>query len=116
MVRLRCIEARAWSHLRDTAETARAIRAAHDARDRANGGDDLHDGIGGEFSFDQARQARCNGSAYLELGHATEDGSRSTPKPTPISPVPTCWRANSMGRRRRSPPSLPSPQSIESKA
>jgi tetratricopeptide (TPR) repeat protein len=70
MVRLRCIEARAWSHLRDTAETARAIRAAHDARDRANGGDDLHDGIGGEFSFDQARQARCNGSAYLELGDA----------------------------------------------
>jgi len=70
IVRLRCIEARGWSHLRDTAETARAIRAAHDARDRANLADELHDGIGGEFSFDQARQARCNGSAYLELGDA----------------------------------------------
>lgn|SRR5574341_684576 len=69
-VRLRCIEARAWSHLGDTTETARAIRAAHDARDQADGGDELHDAIGGEFSFDQARQARCNGSAYLELGDA----------------------------------------------
>ncbi len=70
LVRLRCIEARAWSHLGDTTETARAIGAAHDARDQGNGSDELHDGIGGEFSFDEARQARCNGSAYLELGDA----------------------------------------------
>jgi tetratricopeptide (TPR) repeat protein len=70
MVRLCCIEARAWSHLGDTTETARAIGAAHDARDQGNGSDELHDGIGGEFSFDEARQARCNGSAYLELGDA----------------------------------------------
>jgi tetratricopeptide (TPR) repeat protein len=69
MVRLRCIEARAWSHLGDADETTRAIAAAHDARDQASS-DELHDGIGGEFSFDEARQARCNGSAYLELGDA----------------------------------------------
>src|SRR6266540_2104680 len=70
MVRLRCIEARAFFHHRAATETARAIGAAHDARDQGNGSDELHDGIGGEFSFDEARQARCNGSAYLELGDA----------------------------------------------
>jgi hypothetical protein len=70
LVRLRCIEARAWAHLGDLTETTRAIRAAQDARERASGPDDLHDGIGGEFGFDDARQARCNGSAYLELGAA----------------------------------------------
>ena len=70
LVRLRCIEARAWAHLGDRAETTRAIQAAQDAREQAPGRDDLHDGIAGEFGFDQARQARCNGSAYLELGAA----------------------------------------------
>jgi tetratricopeptide (TPR) repeat protein len=69
LVRLRCIEARAWSHLGDLDETNRAVHAAQDAREYA-GGDDLHDGIGGEFGFERARQARCNGSAYLELGEA----------------------------------------------
>jgi tetratricopeptide (TPR) repeat protein len=70
LVRLRCIEARAWAHLGDLAETTRAIQAAQDAREHAHKRDDLHDGIAGEFGFDQARQARCNGSAYLELGAA----------------------------------------------
>jgi tetratricopeptide (TPR) repeat protein len=70
LVRLRCIEARAWAHLGDLDETARAIQAAQNARQQASGRDDLHDGIGGEFGFDEARQARCNGSAYLELGAA----------------------------------------------
>jgi hypothetical protein len=70
LVRLRCIEARAWAHLGDLTETTRAIRAAQDAREHAPSPDDLHDGIGGEFGFDDARQARCNGSAYLELGAA----------------------------------------------
>jgi tetratricopeptide (TPR) repeat protein len=69
LVRLRCVEARAWSHLGDAGQTARAIGAAWDARDQA-GHDDLHDEIGGEFSFDEARQARCNGSAYVTLGDA----------------------------------------------
>jgi hypothetical protein len=70
LVRLRCIEARAWAHLGDLTETTRAIRAALDAREHASRHDDLHDEIGGEFGFDEARQARCNGSAYLELGTA----------------------------------------------
>lgn len=70
LVRLRCIEARAWSHLGDASQTIRAITAAHDAREQAKGVDDLHDGIGGEFTFGEARQARCNGSAYVELGAA----------------------------------------------
>jgi hypothetical protein len=70
LVRLRCIEARAWAHLADLTETTRAIQAAQDAREHARERDDLHDGIAGEFGFDEARQARCNGSAYLELGAA----------------------------------------------
>jgi tetratricopeptide (TPR) repeat protein len=70
LVRLRCIEARAWAHLGDLTETTRAIQAAQDAREHARERDDLHDGIAGEFGFDQARQARCNGSAYLDLGAA----------------------------------------------
>jgi tetratricopeptide (TPR) repeat protein len=69
LVRLRCVEARAWSHLGDAGQTAQAIGAAWDARDQA-GHNDLHDEIGGEFSFDEARQARCNGSAYVMLGDA----------------------------------------------
>ncbi len=70
LVRLRCIEARAWSHLGDASQTVRAITAAHVAREQASGVDDLHDAIGGEFTFDEARQGRCNGSAYVELGAA----------------------------------------------
>jgi tetratricopeptide (TPR) repeat protein len=70
LVRLRCIEARAWAHLGDLTETTRAIQAAQDAREHARERDDLHDEIAGEFGFDEARQARCNGSAYLELGAA----------------------------------------------
>lgn len=70
MVRLHCIEARALSHLGDASETERAIGAAHDARAAADGRGDPHDEIGGEFSFDEARQARCNGSAYVTLGDA----------------------------------------------
>jgi tetratricopeptide (TPR) repeat protein len=69
MVRLRCIEARAWSHLGDAHETVRAIGAAWEARGQASD-DDLHDEVGGEFSFDEARQARCNGTAYVMLGDA----------------------------------------------
>jgi len=77
MVRLHCIEARALSHLGDASETTRAIGAANDARAAADGSDDLHDEIGGEFSFDEARQARCNGSAYVALGDA-ESAIRAT--------------------------------------
>jgi hypothetical protein len=77
LVRLRCIEARAWAHLADLTETTRAIQAAQDAREHARERDDLHDGIAGEFGFDEARQARCNGSAFLELG-ATEPAIAET--------------------------------------
>jgi len=68
LVRVLCIEARAWSHLRNGDEAKGAMRAAHDAWARGDRADELHDEIGGEFSFDAARQAFCNGSAFVELG------------------------------------------------
>jgi tetratricopeptide (TPR) repeat protein len=77
LVRVLCIEARAWSHLGNGGATARAIGAAHDAWDRSDRRDELHDEIRGEFSFDAARQAFCNGSAYVQLG-AAESALRET--------------------------------------
>jgi tetratricopeptide (TPR) repeat protein len=68
LVRACCIEGRAWSHLGNRRGVEAAIAAAKDAREHGTGRDDLHDGIGGEFAFGPARQARCQGSAYLQLG------------------------------------------------
>ncbi|HEV2373357.1 MAG TPA: hypothetical protein VGS19_14430, partial [Streptosporangiaceae bacterium] len=68
MVRLRCIEARAWAHQGRAREAERAIAGAETARDQADGCDELHDRIGGQFGFDAARQARCHATAYLQLG------------------------------------------------
>lgn len=72
MVRLRSIEARAWAHQGQVREAERAIAHAEAARERADGAEELHDQIGGQFGFDPARQARCNGSAYLQLGKAKQ--------------------------------------------
>ncbi|WP_283135328.1 hypothetical protein [Rhizohabitans arisaemae] len=70
LVRAVCIEARAWSHLADRRNVELALSAAKKARDVDGDYDDCHDGVGGEFAFDPARQARCAGSAYLQLGDA----------------------------------------------
>ena len=77
MVRLRCIEARAWAHQGRLREVERAIACAAAARDRADGTDELHDRIGGQFGFDPARQARCHASAYLQLGKPREAIARA---------------------------------------
>lgn len=69
LVRLCCIEARAWSHLGNRTAVRQAIAAAHHARERAAGTDELHDEIGGEFGFGPARQARCEGTVYIQLGN-----------------------------------------------
>jgi tetratricopeptide (TPR) repeat protein len=68
--RLRCIEARAWSHIGgDPHRTTDALRAADDAH-AGRGGDDLHDEIGGEFGWGPSRHAACAGTALLAIGNA----------------------------------------------
>lgn len=71
-VRLFAIEARAWSMLAHEEEVSASVRAAKDARAQAAGTDELHDRVGGEFGFDAARQARCHGSAFLQLEDADQ--------------------------------------------
>ncbi|MEW9532842.1 XRE family transcriptional regulator [Microbispora sp. NPDC049125] len=68
-VRLLSIAARASALLGDSDSTRDAILAAQEARGPRG---ELHDDVGGEFSFDEARQAFCAGSAYLSAGMAAE--------------------------------------------
>jgi hypothetical protein len=67
--RLYCISARAWSHLGSGQRTREALAAADRERDLIGdaGGDELHDGIGGEFGWGPARQAMCSASALLRI-------------------------------------------------
>jgi len=67
--RLRCIEARAWSHIGgDPRRATDALRAADEAHSADRGGDDLHDEIGGEFGWGPSRHAACAGTALLAVG------------------------------------------------
>lgn len=69
-LRLRAIQARAHAHLGDSTAAHDAARSAYAEREAVSDPDDLHDRIGGEFSFDDARLARCLASAYVVLGQA----------------------------------------------
>jgi tetratricopeptide (TPR) repeat protein len=69
-VRLLCIQGRAWARVGSRANTEEALAACRTERERAAGSNELHDHIGGEFGFNEARQAFCSGSAYLQLGDA----------------------------------------------
>ncbi|MFJ9619093.1 DNA-binding protein [Streptomyces noursei] len=64
--RLASIEARAYGHLGDIAATQRALD--HAQRVEADATDALHDEVGGEFGFDDARLAMSNGTTCLLLG------------------------------------------------
>jgi tetratricopeptide (TPR) repeat protein len=70
VLRLRAIQARAYAHLGDDSGATEAARLAHAEREADYEPDELHDRIGGEFSFDDARLARCLASAYVSLGLA----------------------------------------------
>lgn len=72
LVRLYSIEARAWSMLGNHDAVVARVQAAGELRAQDTGTDELHDLIGGEFGFDTARQARCHGSAFLQLGDAEQ--------------------------------------------
>ncbi|MET8006275.1 hypothetical protein [Nonomuraea glycinis] len=71
--RMHSIEARTWSHVGNVQGTMSAVRAAVESRASANDRDDLHDGIGGVFFWDEAREQRCHSSAYLQLIKVRQD-------------------------------------------
>jgi tetratricopeptide (TPR) repeat protein len=71
-VRLWCIAARAAALQGDEQRAIDAIVASKRTRDTRAAPTDLHDSVGGEFGFGLARQAFCNGSAYLKLGRPEE--------------------------------------------
>jgi len=71
-VRLWCIAARAAAVQGDEQRAMDAVVTSKRTRDTRAAPTDLHDSVGGEFGFGLARQAFCNGSAYLKLGRAEE--------------------------------------------
>ncbi len=69
--RLYSIRARAWSYGGPSAADGVDVDVAAAIAERDSGaGDDLHDGLGGHFSFTLARQARCNATTYVQLRDA----------------------------------------------
>lgn len=68
--RLYSISARAWSYVGAEDRTRAALALADQERESigAAGGDELHDGIGGEFGWGPARQAMSAASALLRIG------------------------------------------------
>ena len=70
-VRALSILARAWSHNGAVDEVRQALNAAADAR-TADGADELHDVVGGEFGYSAPQQARNASTAWLQVGQAPE--------------------------------------------
>jgi hypothetical protein len=66
-VRIHAIRARAYSYLNNGRQAAAAAGAARAELEAGHDPDDLHDVLGGEFSFDAGRLARCLGSTYVQL-------------------------------------------------
>ncbi|MFK0258648.1 hypothetical protein [Streptomyces sp. NPDC090445] len=64
--RLLAIAARAYGHLGDSDQAGRAMAAA--AETDTGTRDDLHDGVGGEFAFDEERLAMSTGTTALLTG------------------------------------------------
>ncbi|NRQ32120.1 XRE family transcriptional regulator [Nonomuraea sp. NN258] len=68
-IRLLSIGARAAALQGDAAYVNKALQTA---RQVDGGAHEMHDEIGGEFGFDEARHAFCSGSAYVTLGRSSE--------------------------------------------
>jgi transcriptional regulator with XRE-family HTH domain len=68
--RLRCIAARAWAYQGAMDKVRAELAAADEALDQAGGrnAEVLHDEIGGEYGWGQARHAMCAATALLVAG------------------------------------------------
>lgn len=70
-VRAYSVLARALAYRGDAGAVTTAIATAADARSQA-GRDELHDVVGGEFGFTVEQQARCDGTALLQVGQVMQ--------------------------------------------
>ena len=71
--RLLHIAARVHAVLGDADSTRAVLQQAAADREAMDGSrDELHDTVGGEFAFGEARAAACAGAAWLRLGRGTE--------------------------------------------
>jgi hypothetical protein len=92
-VRLHCIGARAWSYLGPTTiEQVNAALSAAAAERETGLGDELHDELGGHFSFNPARQARCNATTYVQLGSGAKAGEYAESALEMYAPTGGQWR------------------------
>jgi tetratricopeptide (TPR) repeat protein len=74
--RLYAILARAWSYVGNPSEVVGALRAADRAMDTADGGDELHHGIGGELGWGRSLHHACAGTALLAVGRPEQAAQR----------------------------------------
>jgi transcriptional regulator with XRE-family HTH domain len=63
--RLHNIAARAYAVAGDSGGISRALHLADVEREAMDGADELHDGVGGEFTFEGARASACAAAAWL---------------------------------------------------
>jgi len=92
-VRLHGLAARAWAYLGPTTTDRVNTAMSAAAAERETGlGDELHDELGGHFSFDRARQARCNATAYVQLGAGAVAGEQAETALELYAPTSGQWR------------------------
>lgn len=80
------------SRRRTTERVAASLHAAGRARDADPGTDELHDEIGGHFSFDRARQARCEAATHVQLGRGREAEQAATAALELYAGTNSAWR------------------------
>jgi hypothetical protein len=92
-VRLHCIGARAWSYMGPaTADRVSTALSAGNTERETGLGDELHDELGGHFSFSRARQARCNATTYVQLGSGAEASEQAGTALELYAPTGGQWR------------------------
>jgi len=91
-VRLNAIHARALAALGDGDQARAAMKAAEKARAGA-APDDLHDGIAGEFAFDQAKLRYYEALSLLDSEHPSEAGQAARAAISLYEAVPTRTRS-----------------------
>ncbi|MGH3678716.1 MAG: hypothetical protein ACRDT2_00045 [Natronosporangium sp.] len=74
--RLHAIRGRAWSYLGNAEEVTGALQAGDRAMDTTDGGNEPHEGIGGELGWGRSLHHACVGTALLAIGHAEAAAQR----------------------------------------
>jgi hypothetical protein len=91
--RLYSIRARSWSYAGPSAaQNVDSDVAAAAAERDGSAEDELHDGLGGHFSFSLARQSRCNATTYVQLRDAEAASGQAQTALDLYSQDPGHWR------------------------